>query len=164
MWDRETFLELVRHDPLTFGVALGEQADGLAELLGADASVRGFLVNLQLDDSTGERIVWTIHVLTDVTLVRFAASREGETAGHRFSPDAFSDIEVLTAEVDAAPADTAALHSIRSRVARANLRVGGGYILFSGSEWYDQWQGSVTDLAVEGVAGFFDGLPLLSVS
>lgn len=159
MWDRETFLELVRHDPLTFGVALGEQTDGLAELLGADAFVRGFLVNLQLDDSTGERIVWTIHVLTDVTLVRFAASGEGETAGRRYSPDAFSDIEVLTAEVDAAPADTAALHALRSRRARADLRVGGGCILFSGSEWYDQWQGSVTDLAVEGAAGFFDGLP-----
>ena len=30
--------------------------------------------------------------------------------------------------------------------------------MYDGAEWYGAWGGSVTDLAEEGAAGFFDGL------
>lgn len=162
MWDRGTFIQLVQQNPLTFGVALTEQTEGLQRLLGTDSCVRGFLVSLQLDESTGERIAWTIHVLTDTTLVRFAVSRDGETAGHRYAPDAFTDVDVHTLARNPSPTDATALHEIRIRECRADFRVGGGYALFSGAEWYDQWQGNVTDLAVEGATAFFAGLPRLA--
>lgn len=155
MWSRDDFLQLVREDSLTFGAALGEQADALAEVLADDARVDGFLVNLQRDESTGEPSVWTVHVLTDATLLWFAADREGRTSAHRYAPDAFAGVSMRSLGIDRAPTDGVTLHAIRNLEARADLRVGGGYVLFSGSEWYDQWGGNVTDLAVTGAAAFF---------
>lgn len=162
MWSREDFLQLVREDSVTFGVALGEQVDALAELLAEDAAVHGFLVNLQFDESTGERSVWTVHVLRDATLLWFAVDREGNTSGHRYAPDAFAGIEFRNLGIDRAPTDSAHLHAIRNLEARADLRVGGGCVLFSGSEWYDQWGGNVTDLAEKGAAAFFESMPRLA--
>ncbi|MBN1462017.1 MAG: hypothetical protein JXA57_21000 [Armatimonadetes bacterium] len=162
MWTRQEFLDLASRDVLTFGVAVGEQVDALATAMADDERILGFLVNLVFDETTGERTEWLVHLLTEKTLMYFAADHAGATDSKRFSPGAFASVSTRSLGLERDPADGEALHSIRGTEVCADFSVGGGYLLFSGSQWYDQWGGNVTDVAIEGAAAFLANLPRLA--
>jgi hypothetical protein len=162
MWTADEFLSLLKADALTFGVALGEHWSEVAALLADDESVRGFIVYLGFDATSHERIEWTLHALTESTLVIFnVRPRNGVTGSHRYAPNAFAQVSSRSLGAQRDPFDSDELHHLRDTEMRVTLLQDGSHTFYDGSEWFAMWQGSVTDLAVRGASQFFANLPHL---
>lgn len=162
MWTVEEFLSLVETDPPTFGDALGEHSQEIAALIAADERVRGFIVYLGLDPVTHERIEWTLHLLTDITLVRFNVNaRDGSSGSHRYTVGSFAEGSGRSLGAERDPLESDKLHRLRDTEWRLTLK-DGSYTRYDGSEWFAMWEGSVTDLAVRGASEFLVGLPHLA--